>query len=291
MSRTAAAHLAEVDTLAAYDPLRFAPVAITVDVCVLTIRDGQLCALLIERSAPPFAGRLAIPGGFIEADEDAETAAGRELMEETGVAMDQVHLEQLRTFTSPGRDPRMRVCSVAFLAFVPDPGDPVAGSDARSARFQRLDALATKRLAFDHGAVLAAAVERARSKLEWTTLATRFVAEPFTTGQLRAVYEATWGAELHPSNFDRKVRSTPGFVVETTAAPAEPAGPGRPGRRWIAGAAERLDPPLTRPVADGGGLVATLEAAGRVGLAASRKLAAAVDAARTTTTRTTTGRG
>ena len=109
--------------------------AVAVDLAIFTIRDGVLVVLLVERGEDPYAGRWALPGGFVEPDEDAETAAWRELREETGVARFAGHLEQLRTYSAPDRDPRQRVVSVAHVAFAPDLPEPSAGSDAAGARW------------------------------------------------------------------------------------------------------------------------------------------------------------
>src|SRR4051812_25968717 len=109
------------------------PMLVTVDLVVLTVRMGEFLALTIKRRLEPFAGRWALPGGFVLADEDLVDAASRELSEEAGIGSMRTHLEQLRTYGAPGRDPRGRVTSVAYLALVPDPGVPVAGSDAAEA--------------------------------------------------------------------------------------------------------------------------------------------------------------
>src|SRR6478735_3604474 len=90
-------------------------IAVTVDLVVFTIRDDQLCALAIRRGIPPYRGRWALPGGFVQEEEGLVDAAQRELAEETGLESS-VHLEQLATYGAPRRDPRMRVVSVAYLA-------------------------------------------------------------------------------------------------------------------------------------------------------------------------------
>ena len=118
--------------LDAYDPESFPPFAVTVDIAVLTIRHGDLCALLIRRGTHPYLGAWALPGGFVGVDEDLDAAARRELAEETGV--DRAHLEQLRCYGRPGRDPRMRVVSVAYLALTADLAEPAASTDAAEAR-------------------------------------------------------------------------------------------------------------------------------------------------------------
>jgi 8-oxo-dGTP diphosphatase len=219
-------------------------VALTVDVVLCTIRDEQLSVLLVERGVAPFAGTWALPGGFVLDDEDLDQAARRELGEETGLDAFDGHLEQLRTYAAPDRDPRGRVVTVAHLAFVPDLPTPVAGSDASGARWWPVDEHLPA-LAFDHHAILRDGVERARAKLEYTTLATSFVAEPFTIGDLREVYEAVWGVDLDGPNFRRKVLSTPGFVVDTGERVS--VGRGKPAARYRRGVATELHPAMLRP--------------------------------------------
>src|SRR5581483_5855861 len=106
--------------LAAYDPTAFPPVGVTVDVVILTVQHGQLCVLLVRRGAHPYLGHWALPGGFVTPKETLDQAAARELVEETGVHAGRFHLEQLGSYGDPGRDPRMRVVSVAYLALIPD---------------------------------------------------------------------------------------------------------------------------------------------------------------------------
>jgi 8-oxo-dGTP diphosphatase len=216
----------------------------------LTIRDGKLCVLLVERGEQPFAGHRALPGGFVR-EETLDDAALRELAEETGLtpgegALQRVHLEQLRTYGDPGRDPRMRVVSVAYLAFAPHLPEPTAGSDAAGAFWVPVED--AKDLAFDHDQILAEGLDRARDKLEYTPLATAFVDREFTVSELRAVYTAVWGEELHAGNFHRKVLSVPGFVEstgETASRGGERGGP--KARLYRAGDAKLLHPALLRP--------------------------------------------
>jgi 8-oxo-dGTP diphosphatase len=158
----------EAAWLASYDPSPFPPFAVTVDMVLLTVRHGAFSVLLVERDTHPFRGDLALPGGFVHVDEDLDDAALRRLERETGVRRDAAHVEQLGAYGAPDRDPRMRVVSVAYLVFAPDLEAPVTrrahalgavGAGARRAHAA---------LAFDHDRVLAAGVERARAKLEYT---------------------------------------------------------------------------------------------------------------------------
>jgi 8-oxo-dGTP diphosphatase len=221
------------------------PFAVTVDVALLTIRAGELCALVVRRGEAPYRGRWALPGGFVRPEEDIEAAAVRELREETGLS-DSFHLEQLRTYGAPKRDPRMRTVSVAHLALAPDLSSPVAGTDAAAAEWRTVDALLSSRpgLAFDHGQILRDALERARAKLEYTPLGAAFCPEEFTVGELRRVYETVWGTALDPRNFHRKVSKTPGFLVPTGATTTRDGG--RPAQLFRRGPLEVLNPPLTR---------------------------------------------
>jgi 8-oxo-dGTP diphosphatase len=216
---------------------------LAVDLAILTVREDALQVLVITRANDPFRGRPALPGGFLREDEDIPDAAVRELAEETGLDGTRLHLEQLRAYGAPDRDPRGRVVSVAFLAIMPDLPLPTAGSDASSAAWVPVGtALGT--LSFDHDRILGDAVERARTRLEFTTLATTFCAPAFTIGDLRNVYEVVWGQPLDPRNFNRKVLNTPGFVEPTGDRRVPEVG--RPAALYRAGGEQALNPPLLR---------------------------------------------
>ena len=243
-----------------YDPSAFPPFAVTVDLVVLTVRRHALCALVVRRGEQPFQGRWALPGGFVRGDEDLAAAAARELSEETGLCAHDpaapdvgngAHLEQLATYGDPKRDPRMRVVSVAHLVLAPDLPAPRAGGDANSARWAPVDELLAPDddpaagLAVDHAKILADGVERARSKIEYSSLATAFCPPEFTVGELRRVYEAVWGVALDPRNFHRKVTGTPGFLVPAGGTTTRQGG--RPAQLFRAGGATLLNPPMLRP--------------------------------------------
>ena len=143
-----------------YDPGAYPPFAVTADTAVFTIREDRLHVLLIERGADLFQGRWALPGGFVDIDEDLHDAAVRELAEETGIAAE--GLEQLGAYGAPDRDPRMRVVAVAFWTMVSDLEDPVGGDDAADAFLVPIEEALSDpaRLAFDHHQILTDAVER-----------------------------------------------------------------------------------------------------------------------------------
>jgi 8-oxo-dGTP diphosphatase len=255
--------------LADYNPRAYDPVAVTVDVVALTIRDAQLQVLLVRRGEQPYQGSWALPGGFVRPrtrpdgeriEEDLAQTAARELAEEAGPQLRPTHLEQLGSYGTPGRDPRMRVISVAYLAFAPELPEATPGSDAADAQWVPVSALGlsersgtqrqgtTRLLAFDHAKILGDGLERARAKLEYTPLATAFVQAPFTISELREVYETVWGEKLHAGNFHRKVLSVPGFV-ESTGDQTETGGPrgGPRAKLYRRGDATVLHPALLRP--------------------------------------------
>ncbi|MED5265597.1 MAG: NUDIX hydrolase, partial [Actinomycetota bacterium] len=125
---------ADTDFVKSYDPSLFPPNAVTADVILLTIRSGRLAVLLVERDKPPQQGSWTLPSGHLDPQESITQTALRELSEKTGLTAEPAHLEQLHTYSTPGRDARdkkMRVTSVAYLAFMPDPGTPRAGAGAR----------------------------------------------------------------------------------------------------------------------------------------------------------------
>lgn len=188
--------------------------AVTVDIILFTFYDNDLKVLLIERKHPPFEATWALPGGFVEIDEDVEDAALRELAEETNVT--EVYLEQLYTFGEPNRDPRTRVITVAYFALLS--ADQVArlqiqgASDAVNARWWSMYSLPA--LAFDHDRVLQYALQRLRWKLEWTALGFLLLPKEFTLSELQKVYETVLNEPLDKRNFRRKILATD--VLEET---------------------------------------------------------------------------
>ncbi|MEU7628634.1 NUDIX domain-containing protein [Nocardia sp. NPDC049220] len=232
---------------------RTTEVAIAVDLAVLTVRGESLQILLVERGTAPWQGFQALPGGFLDDNrEDLDAAAERELAEETGLDLGRAHLEQLRTYGSPNRDPRRRVVTVCYLAFVPDLPAPEAGGDARTAAWTPVESVLNvhTELAFDHKRIVADAVERARSKLEYTTLATRFCPPEFTVAELRKVYEIVWGEPLDQRNFHRKITGAEGVLIPTGEQTNRNGG--RPAALYRCGTATILHPAILRTTTQSG---------------------------------------
>ena len=233
-----------------YTPGDYPPVAVTVDVAVFTIRDDALQVLLIERGGEPFRGALALPGGFVRPNEDLDQAAARELAEETGLHTGAWHLEQLASYGAPDRDPRMRVVTVAYWAICADLPALRAGGDAVAATLTPVEQLERGgvRVAFDHDRLVRDAVERTRSKLEYTALAAKFCPPTFTIGQLRRVYEAVWNTRLDPGNFQRNVQESGAFKKRVAAASGPQSRRGRPAALWSVSESTGVDDQLAMPL-------------------------------------------
>lgn len=206
------------------------PLHVAVDVVPFTVREADLTVLLWRRPYPPFAGQWALPGTFSRQDETLDESPRRALADKAGV--ERAHLEQLATYDlpargdAPGRDPRGRVVSVAYLALlrpadVPDSGD-------RAVAWWTLPDLPAP-LAFDHARILADAVARLQAKTRYAGLALELLPEEFTLPEVQAVYEAVLGERLDVRNFRRDLHAA-GVIEETGRTRAE--GPGRPARLY-----------------------------------------------------------
>jgi 8-oxo-dGTP diphosphatase len=202
---------AEREFLAKYQPSDYPRPAVTVDLVVVTLIDADLKVLLVQRREHPFKGAWALPGGFLcvgdarkDQGEDLDEAARRELKEETRLDSKHLYLEQLYTFGRAGRDPRMRVVTVAYYALVrPDLAPFVAGGgDAARATWHPLGDLPP--VAFDHAEIIECAIERIRGKIDYSNLAFELVPPTFTIAELRAVHEALKGKNYDPGNFRRR---------------------------------------------------------------------------------------
>lgn len=179
--------------------------SVTVDIVVFGYSGrGSLKLLLIQRGGEPFKGQWALPGGFVEIDEDLEASALRELEEETGVR--DLFLEQLYTFGTPNRDPRGRVISVAYYALVNlQDHPPVPDSDAEKADWFDLTDL--PQLAFDHADIVATARQRLNNKVRYQPIGFELLPEEFTLAELQTLYETILEVdELNKRNFRTRIK-------------------------------------------------------------------------------------
>jgi len=217
-----------------YDPHTYPPVAVAVDVVVQTILEGALHILLIERGEAPFLSGWALPGGFIHEDENLDQAAVRELEEKTGIGADDAHLGQLGSYGDPSRGPHMRVVTVAYWAICAHPPEPHGGTDAKRAKFVDLSEIedGVLKIALDHRTILDDAIERTRSKIEYTALAAKFCQATFTITELRRVYEILWGKRLDPGNFQRNLRANQAFLSDIGSQRTVSPSGGRPASLW-----------------------------------------------------------
>ena len=202
-----------------YDPSQFEHPSVTVDILIFTVSDRKLRLLLIRRNEHPYLGKWAIPGGFLRMDESADEAAARRIREEAGV--ENVHLEQLYTFSAVNRDPRTRVISIAYLATVPAGKlHFLAGAGAEEAALCLPLILCSCRLLLSAASgIIRTAVQRMRGKLDYTDLAFGFLedTDSFTLTELRFIHEAILDRSLDIGNFRRTIKreyEVPGKIVE-----------------------------------------------------------------------------
>jgi 8-oxo-dGTP diphosphatase len=216
-----------------------------VDTVVLTIIDRVLHVLVVQRRDAE-RGMYALPGGLVESHEDLSDAAARELREETGLNVQPRQLHQIGAYGDPKRDTRFgRAITVAYLAMIPTPDVPDAGSDATSARFiEYRRARSRGVMEFDHRNIVGDARRLARQQLEDTPIALDFCHKEFTLSDLRQVYEAFYQRDLDPANFRRKVEAIPEFLVPLDFVSTAPTGAGRPARLYRKGLTKHLYPPI-----------------------------------------------
>ena len=189
-----------------YDPHAYPPMAVTVDLVLMTVAEGRLCVLLTRRGEDPFAGRRALPGGFVGPDESLEGAARRVLAGKARLGG--AWLEQLYSFGAPDRDPRMRIVTVAYFALLPQGRLSAALAQAPELALAPAAPLAAgegEALAFDHGEIVALALQRLRGKLDYAPVAFSLLPELFTLRALQDVHEAILGRPLNKPAFRRRM--------------------------------------------------------------------------------------
>jgi 8-oxo-dGTP diphosphatase len=197
--------------------LAFERPLVTVDVVIFTVRSERLEVLLVRRPElpqEPFPGRWALPGGFVDVDIDRSllACARRKLKEKTGVATP--YLEQLGSWGSASRDPRGWSATHAYFALIAPPSArEVAAGAPHEHEWAPVDLALQRKLAFDHAEILAAALDRLRSKVEYTSLPAFLLPEPFTLPQLQRTYEIVLGRALDKSAFRKRMLDA-GFLEE-----------------------------------------------------------------------------
>ncbi|TNE34351.1 MAG: NUDIX hydrolase [Alphaproteobacteria bacterium] len=209
--------------------------AVTTDIVIFTVLGNVLKILLIRRRNEPFKGKWALPGGFLEMEEDLETCARRELEEETGLR--NTYLEQLYTYGAVNRDPRERVISVAYYALIRPHGHHIkAGDDAAQAEWFDVDGLPM--LAFDHAEIIEKALIRLAAKMDYSTIGLQLMGKEFTLGGLMRVYELAGRKRLDKRNFRKWILSHD-LIEETGQKLAE--GPYRPAMLYRVKDKSRID--------------------------------------------------
>lgn len=169
-------------------PKEYPKPSVTVDTIIFALEQGEIKILLIKRKYPPFAGKWAIPGGFVEQNEALPLAAARELEEETGLK--NIPLTQFYTFGDPGRDPRGHTVTITYNTFLADIPKGVAGADdADEAQWFSIKSLPD--LAFDHKDVLEKAINDLYVRIETTVRATDFFSGELSISELRKLNEQT----------------------------------------------------------------------------------------------------
>ena len=188
-------------------------------------QDG-VSVLLIQRKYEPFKGSWAIPGGFVLDNESLEETVERELFEETGIRVN--YLEQLYTFGEPGRDPRQRIISVAYVGLVKTSQyqELKASTDAENAKWFSIKKIPP--LAFDHKQILSVAVNRLRAKISYQPIGFELLDKKFPFSDLEKLYIALLDREINRRNFSKKILSFD--FLEETGEVSKPEGKGRPSK-------------------------------------------------------------
>jgi 8-oxo-dGTP diphosphatase len=184
------------------------PIICTVDVVLLTLQDYVLKVALLQRERMPFAGSMALPGGFIHADEDQDAKQAARRVLNNKALLDPPYLEQLATFSGPKRDPRGWSISITYYALVPFlalPQSPLAQPQPQPAGLQWCAVDSLPELPFDHAFIIHTAVKRLREKSQYSSLPCYLAGEQFTLPQLQRIYEALMGEPLNKVSFRRKM--------------------------------------------------------------------------------------
>ena len=203
-----------------------ASIICTVDVVLLTLQQGRLRVALLRRDHDPFKGVLALPGGYVQAENDADAhhAALRMLRDKTAIAAP--YLEQLATFSGRGRDPRGWSVSIAHYALVPL--EVIQAANHPQVALTLCDRLPS--LPFDHAHIIECAVARVRNKSSYSSLPVYLCGEPLTLPRLQSVYEAVTGEPINKVSFRRKMEELD--MLEPVEGEYETGKANRPAQRY-----------------------------------------------------------
>ena len=199
--------MTEQDYLASYDPTAFEPLAVAVDVTLLTVADGALQVLLVRRDEHPARGKLALPGAFVGRDEALAAAARRALRTKVGADFP---ASQFETFGRVDRDPRMRIISVGHLAVTPFEAASHLLDDTRQLARINGDAVRSSNgrklaLPFDHGEIVTAALRHLRAGLDHSFESFGLLPEEFSLRELQQVHEAIRGEIVNKPAFRKRL--------------------------------------------------------------------------------------
>ena len=199
----------EEDFLRAYDPSQFSPIAVTVDAVIFGIEkdntdnyrkldEQSIKVLLVKREGYPYKDCYSLPGGFVLEGETFEDSLQRTLKNKTGLT--NVYSEQLYTFGSVERDPRMRVISCAYISLL-----DTTRAKITDAIWMDLDEIKELSMAFDHGNIIEEAMKRLRGKINYTDIVFHMMPKEFTISELQQVYEKILGEKLLAPAFRRTI--------------------------------------------------------------------------------------
>ncbi len=202
-------------------------IRLTVDAVVFAYsKEYGISVLLVKRKYEPFAGRWALPGGFVLQNETLEEAVSRELTEETGIRVN--YLEQLYTFGSPERDPRNRIVSVAYYGLVKSSEflKLKASTDAEEAQWFNIKTI--PKLAFDHSEIITIAIERLRAKIVYQPIGFELLDKKFPFSDLEQLYTTILDREIDRRNFKKKLMGL--GILHELDEKVKAQGSGRPGK-------------------------------------------------------------
>jgi ADP-ribose pyrophosphatase YjhB (NUDIX family) len=176
---------------------------VAVDCVILGYNEGELCLLLYPRGFEPSKGAWSLMGGFVQAGESSDEAAGRVLKQTTG--LNEIFMQQVETFAKPDRDSEARVISIAYYALVRMEEHDKACVRENGAHWWPINGL--PETIFDHGEMVEKAMVKLQHEAGYRLIGSELLGNKFTLLQLRKLYEAIFMREFDPGNFRKKIMS------------------------------------------------------------------------------------